>query len=135
MVRKLNSKVVKFIFFFFLITHIFSFGQTHSSLLTLDRIYSDEFQLDYFGQARWIDEGRAYTTLEYSAEFRGTKDIVSYQTESGDRTVLLKAEQLIPEGDKFPLSISNYIWSNDKSQLFVDKEFEKHSNLGNLKFN
>ena len=79
MVRKLNSKAFQFSFFIFFIFQINSFAQTDSSLLTLDRIYSDEFQLDYFGQARWIDEGKAYTTLEYSEEFRGAKDIVSYR--------------------------------------------------------
>ena len=118
MVRKLTSKVLQFAIFLFLI-QASSFAQTDSSLLTLDRIYSDEFQLDYFGQARWIDEGRAYTTLENSALYRGAKDIVSYQTESGEREVLLDAKQLIPEGQKSPLSISNYIWSNDKNQLLI----------------
>ena len=119
MVRKLNTQVLQLTFLLFTLFQIQSVSQTDSSLLTLDRIYSGEFQLNYFGQARWIDEGRAYTTLEYSEEFKDARDIVSYQTETGEREVLLDAKQLIPEGQDTPLKISNYIWSNDKNLLLI----------------
>ncbi len=104
---------------FCLFISINSFSQTDTSLLTLDRIFSGEFRLDYFGQARWIDDGKAYTTLEYSEEYRGAQDIVSYRAKTGERTVLLKAEQLISENEKSPLEISDYFWSNDKTRLLI----------------
>ncbi len=119
MVREPNTPFLPFTFFLFLIFQINVFAQTDSSLLTLDRIYSNEFQLDYFGQARWIDNGIAYTTLEYSKVFKGARDIVSYQTKSGEREVLLSAKQLIPEGEDSPMAISNYIWSSDKNLLLI----------------
>ena len=97
---------------------------TDSSMLTLDRIYKNrEFSMDYFSQARWIDEGQSYTRVERSEE-KG-RDIVAYETVSGERSVLIAANQLIPEGRKAPLSISNYIWSKDKRKLLIFTNTER----------
>lgn len=88
--------------------------------LSIDRIYnSQDFQMDYFGQARWMEEGTYYSTLEKSEKYKRGRDIVSYETKTGVRKVLVSADQLIPTGEKRPLSISNYIWSNDKKQLMI----------------
>lgn len=96
------------------------FTQTNQELLTIDRIYqANEFQMEHFGPARWIENGKAYTTLESSESHPGYRDIISYETESGNRKMLVGAAQLIPDGKEQPLSISNYIWSNDKQKLLI----------------
>ena len=90
------------------------------SKLTLDRIFTDyEFRSDWFGPSRWIDEGEGYTTLESSSSHKGYKDIIRYETASGNREVLVGAKDLIPNGADNPLYIENYEWSNDKSKLLV----------------
>ncbi len=49
------------------VAHVYA-QQTDPSVLTLNRIFSSrEFRSESFGPARWIEDGRAYTTLEPSA--------------------------------------------------------------------
>ncbi len=89
------------------------------SVLTLERIFSgDEFRLKRFGPARWLEDGRGYTTLEAPASGAGT-DIVRYETGSGERSVLVPAESLVPPGASGPLSIDDYAWSGDMRRLLI----------------
>ncbi|UZR98139.1 S9 family peptidase [Chondrinema litorale] len=91
---------------------------TDPSMLDLNRIFSQyEFYPDYFGPARWIDEGDGYTTIERSEN--GGQDIVRYETKTGEKEILIAATDLIPEGAQQPLSIANYDWSDDKSKLLI----------------
>ncbi|HEY2461467.1 MAG TPA: S9 family peptidase [Candidatus Acidoferrum sp.] len=86
----------------------------------LRRIFAtDDFDEKRFGPARWLDGGDAYTTVEKSAEFPKARDIVRYAAATGERTLLVKASQLVPAGAKDPLAIQNYAWSADKSLLLV----------------
>ena len=90
-----------------------------SSRLTLERINSSgEFAGESFGPARWIENGRAYTTLE-PAENGSGQDIVGYDTERGTREVLISAALLTPKGDSVALEIEDYEWSPDRSSLLV----------------
>ncbi len=90
-----------------------------TSLLTVDRIYSSgEFAGENFGPARWIENGRAYTTLERAGDGEG-QDIVRYDTERGQREVLVPATLLTPAGDTTALDIEDYDWSADHSRLLV----------------
>jgi dipeptidyl-peptidase 4 len=92
------------------------------------------YTLTPFGPARWLDGGRAYTTLEPSPEAkdpheakdamnaRGAKtpkDIVAYDTASGRREVLVPSSRLVPAGGSAPLTIEDYDWSSDRSRLLV----------------
>lgn len=96
------------------------FGQTNDSQLSIERIYSDKaFTPERFGPARWIENGAAYTTLEPSSNYPGAKDIIKYVTTSGHRSVLISANDLIPEGEKSALNIANYSWSHDKNSLLI----------------
>ncbi len=94
--------------------------QAQTDQLTLDRIFnSNDFQEEQFGPARWIEDGQAYTTLEYSQEYPGSLEIVRYQTVSGDRSLLVESIQLIPEGWNNPLVIEDYQWSNQHRKLLI----------------
>ena len=45
---------------------------TNAAAVTLDRIYgSADFRGDFFGQARWLEGGTFYTTLEPSEAVTG----------------------------------------------------------------
>src|SRR5271168_3520013 len=86
----------------------------------LHRMYaSEDFEVKYFGPARWLDDGAFYTTVEPSSAVKDAQDIVSYQTATGKREVLVSAAKLIPAGDKVPLAFENYAWSKDKSRLLL----------------
>jgi len=90
------------------------------SQLSLERIFTNrEFQPDRFGRSRWIDSGDGYTTLEASTRHPQYSDIVRYETESGNKEVIVGAASLIPKGGEDPLRIENYEWSDDKSNLLI----------------
>ncbi len=93
--------------------------QTDSSRLTVSRIYgSSEFNPQSFGPARWLEGGKAYTTLEKPDSGKG-KDLVRYESATGARTVLVPAARLVPAGDSVPLEVQGYQWSPDRSRLLV----------------
>ena len=85
----------------------------------LQRIFKEEaFKARTFGPTRWLDGGSGYTTLEDAADGRG-KDIVRYDTASGDRRVVVAAASLVPAEAGPPLSIDDYAWSDDGTRLLV----------------
>ncbi len=94
-----------------------SFAQTKK--LTLEDIYTNGvYRSKGVGQIRWMKDNKGYSTLENNVDAKGN-DIVVYDAASGARNILVNAKQLIPTGANKPLSIDNYIWSNDNSKLLV----------------
>lgn len=88
--------------------------------ITLKALYGDqEYRVERFGPARWLDGGSGYTIVEASKEFTEARDIIQYDTESGKRRVLVSAKTLIPEGAEKPLKIEDYHWSDDKKKLLI----------------
>ncbi|MDP2469498.1 MAG: DPP IV N-terminal domain-containing protein [Candidatus Palauibacterales bacterium] len=88
--------------------------------VTLDRLYgSSDFRGDFFGQARWLDGGTFYTTIEPSDAVAGGRDLVRYETEAGVRTILVSASLLMPEGRERAMPIQGYEWSPDGKKLLV----------------
>lgn len=89
-------------------------------ILTVERIFAGrEFAAERFGPARWMTDGGSYTTLEPSAEAKGSRDLVLYRTESGKREILVSAAKLVPDGAPGPLAIEDYAWSPDGRVLIV----------------
>lgn len=90
-----------------------------ASVLTVERIYaSADFSSDFFGPARWMEDGSGYTTVEVSRTVRGL-DIVKYAPATGRREVLVPATRLIPRGATEPLIAEDYHWSADGSKLLI----------------
>ncbi|HSM08188.1 MAG TPA: DPP IV N-terminal domain-containing protein, partial [Gemmatimonadota bacterium] len=92
--------------------------------VTLERLFSDDFQGEFLGATRWLDGGSAYTTLE-AAEGDGENggnrglELIRYETSSGDRDVLVSAAELTPEGRERPLRVQGYDWSADGDRLLI----------------
>ncbi|MGA8267039.1 MAG: DPP IV N-terminal domain-containing protein, partial [Candidatus Acidiferrales bacterium] len=78
-----------------------------------------EFSAKFFGPARWLNGGEAYTTVEASPIAKTARDLVRYDTATGRREVLVSASDLIPAGAKEPLAIDDYDWSPDLKRLLV----------------
>jgi dipeptidyl-peptidase-4 len=88
--------------------------------LSLERIFnSRDFVAESFGPARWMRDGRSYTTVEDSEAVKGGRDIVLYQAASGKKEVLVPATKLIPAGASEPLRIEDYDWSPDGKMMIV----------------
>jgi len=87
--------------------------------LALADIYKNgTYSAKRYGPVRWMKDNNGYSTLERNSELGGV-DIVRYEAESGERSVLVSADRLIPQGGTKPLSISNYEWSADNAKLLV----------------
>jgi len=104
----------------FLLLPCLTAAQKTQNVLTLERIFKEqEFKLKRFGPAVWLKDGSGYTTLEASDDFPLAREIIKYNPETGKRSVLVDARQLIPEGTQNPLLISGYHWSADGKKLLV----------------
>ena len=91
-----------------------------ASLITLDRIYkTKEFTSKRFVTTEWHEQGKGYTTLESSETMADVKDLVRYDLETGERRILVAAENLIPDGKTLPLEIKAYSWSPDGGKLLI----------------
>jgi dipeptidyl-peptidase-4 len=114
--EKSFSKLLILICFFSVCT---AYSQQQQASLTLEDIYVNQtYRQKNFGPVRWMKDNQGYSTLEANQESGGT-DIVRYEAQSGKRTVLVSAKQLIPPGQSKPLGIANYEWSADDSKLLL----------------
>jgi dipeptidyl-peptidase 4 len=96
-------------------------AQTSPALTTeLERIFaSKEYEAQTIAQPAWIDGGARYAALEPSASAAGARDIVEYDSATGQRAVVVAASTLTPAGAASPLSIDGYAWSADRARLLV----------------
>ncbi len=114
------NKSILFVVIIFACSFLNTANAQDTGLLTLDRIYnSNEFRQEGLPQVRWVDGGEAYTSLERSTSIQGGRDIIRHETKSGNKEVLVSASSLVPKGESKPLSISNYIWSSDRTYLMI----------------
>ncbi len=104
----------------FLITICFAGSlAAQSKKLILEDIYTNGlYRSKGIGQLRWMKDNKSYSKLEYNTTAKGY-DIVRYNVESGTKSVLVNASQLLPPGATKPLDIDDYIWSEDNSRLLI----------------
>ncbi len=94
--------------------------QEDPSLLSIDRIFNSmEFMMDRVMPIRWIEDGNAYTTFERSETVKFGRNIVRYESFSGEKSILVGAEKFIPEGEENPLSFDDLTWSGDREKLLL----------------
>lgn len=92
---------------------------TGVSQLTTEKIFaSGTFSIDRPAPTRWLEDGSGYTTLEQSNSADG-HDIVRYHPETNERTVLVSAKQLTPQGKSKALDIADYVWSDDGEKVLI----------------
>jgi dipeptidyl-peptidase-4 len=90
-----------------------------SATVTLERIFeSDFFDPDPVAPTRWTPDGGAYFSYQRQAGARGP-DLVRVNPETGEQTVLVRSEQLVPAGDSLPLRMANFQFSRDGRKLLL----------------
>jgi len=90
-----------------------------SSTVTLDRIFnSDFFQTDRVPPIRWTPDGQAYYSYDRRPDAKGP-DLVRVNPVTGERTVLVRSEQLIPPGDSVPLRAQSFSFSVDGRKILL----------------
>lgn len=107
------------IFFFFLLQFMFISAQETdtSKLLDIDRIYSDEFTLDYERNIQWIENGNAYVIIEKSSLVEGADQLVRYESKSQQRSIYVPSEKL--KTDKGYLEVEGFSLSPDGTKVLV----------------
>ncbi|PUZ30078.1 S9 family peptidase [Chitinophaga costaii] len=85
--------------------------------LTLEDIYnSGIYNQKGFGPVRWLNTNDGYSALEKSA---AGNEIVKYEAATGQRIVLVAAQQLTPAGWQHPLEVASYAWSADNRKMLL----------------
>ena len=86
--------------------------------LDLRSLHDGTYSSRGIGRIRWLADGSGYSTLE-AREAGPGRDIVRNDPATGERTILVSADRLIPKGANRPLEISDYAWSTDGERLLV----------------
>lgn len=87
--------------------------------LTLEDIYKNrKYGTQGYGSVRWLKDNKGYSTIEMNSA-KGGPDIVRYDAQTGEKSVLISSDQLIPDGRTQPLNIADYVWSADNTKLLI----------------
>ena len=97
--------------------------QTDESLLTLDSIFT--YRTKSLGPVQWQQDGSGYLALEPSASKKEFLDIVRYDAVSGERTIKVPAEKLIPAGASAPLPVEEFVLTPDEQKLLIFTNSER----------
>ncbi len=115
---KKKTKILGLAIIFFLCFPLLA-QEEDASLLTLDKIFSEEFEAKSLGDVVWLDDGSRYTMLKPSESLKSSQDIVQYDPETGKKEVLVPGWRLIPPGKSSPIKIDRYSWSKNESRLLL----------------
>jgi dipeptidyl-peptidase-4 len=88
-----------------------------SSILSIDRMVSGEFNQDYERTIQWIENGEAYVTIEKSDKLSNADELVHYNSATQNRTLFVSAEALLSEG--VSLSIESFTLSPDGTKVLI----------------
>ncbi|HKC66630.1 MAG TPA: DPP IV N-terminal domain-containing protein, partial [Bacteroidia bacterium] len=88
--------------------------------ITLEDIWRDKvFRPAYFAGFNSMNDGLHYTQLDEN------KDLAKYELSTGKKIeVLVKANELIPEGRTTAIKIEDYSFSDDETKLMLKNDFE-----------
>lgn len=117
--KRITKTVVVLAAVVFSLSAFSCYAQEKNASLTLEDIYKNgTYAQKSYGPVRWMKDNAGYSTLEANQSVGG-KDIIRYDAASGERKVLVSAQSLIPAGEKQPLVIADYTWSNDNTKLLI----------------
>ncbi len=86
----------------------------------IDRIFAGrEYDAPWFGPARWLPDGAAYTIVEHSVEQGGAPEIVRYDARTGARSVVVPGSSFDPKGGTAPSDVADYSWSADGRRMLL----------------
>ncbi|HEU5458969.1 MAG TPA: DPP IV N-terminal domain-containing protein, partial [Pyrinomonadaceae bacterium] len=91
--------------------------QTDPTLLTVDSLFT--YRTRPLGPVQWQTDGTGYFALEPAPNRKGSVDIVRYDVSTGDRTVKVSAEKLIPSGATNPLAVEEFSMTADEQKLLI----------------
>ena len=90
--------------------------QTDPSTLTLDSVFT--YQARYPNSLQWEAGGKGYLVLESSGK-GDAQDIVRYDAATGQRSILVAVDKLVPAGANEPLVVESFDISPDAKKLLL----------------
>ncbi|PYP89312.1 MAG: S9 family peptidase [Blastocatellia bacterium AA13] len=90
--------------------------QAVNGLITLETLST--FGARSLGEVQWQDDGSGYFMLEPSAK-QGLSDITRYDASTGQKTILVSADKLTPQGASSPISIEQFDFSQNGQKLLI----------------
>ena len=123
--QPLRKKVFALILFLFCVTAVHSHqtqAQTDPSTLTLDSIFTYRAQSP--NSLQWEAGGKGYLVLEPSGKGEA-QDIVRYEASTGQKTILVPVDKLVPAGATAPLVVESFDISPDAKKLLLFTNTER----------
>jgi len=112
----MNIRIIIPLFFYAIGLLAYS-ASAQGKRLTLEDVYQNNIYTPKgYGPVRWMKDNKGYSTLENSPN---GNEIVRYEVNSGERKILISANQLRLPGKGKALPISDYAWSNDNDKLLL----------------
>ncbi|HEU4509322.1 MAG TPA: S9 family peptidase [Pyrinomonadaceae bacterium] len=103
--------------FLLLILPVYAQHTDPQSLLTVDSIFT--YRTRPLGPVQWQADGSGYLALEPSQTKRGSVDIVRYDVNTGERSIKVAAEKLIPTGAQSPLEVEEFSMTADGQKMLI----------------
>lgn len=111
-------RILKFLILMVLVSNAIAQETKTKSKLSLQRIFnSTDFRSEGFGPYKWLGGGEFYTTVEYNAA--GHSELILYDSETGERQILVSDEALKEPGSGRYIDIHDYYWSTDEKKLLI----------------
>ena len=90
---------------------------TDGVLLSVETL--SNYRTKPLGPVRWQSDSSGYFALEPSTTKKGSTDLVRYASATGERTVFVAAEKLIPAGQTNPLTVEEFDFSDDGQKVLI----------------
>ena len=91
--------------------------RTDPSLLTLDNVFT--FRADFLDAFQWEADGKGYLVLEPVGPEDGPRNVIRYDATTGQKTILVAADKLIPPGASTPLVVEDFDLSPDAQKVLL----------------
>ncbi|MEW6211252.1 MAG: DPP IV N-terminal domain-containing protein [Acidobacteriota bacterium] len=91
--------------------------QTDSGLLTLDTVLT--YRAQSLNAVQWQSDGSGYLALEPTPGKKDALDLARYDAVTGQRSILVSSEKLIPRGASSPIVIEQFEFSEDGEKLLI----------------
>lgn len=93
-----------------------SYAQTDPTTLTLENVFT--FRAKSLNALKWQADGKGYLVLEDSGK-GDAQDIVRYDIATGERSILVGTDKLVPAGASTPLVVEEFDVSPDARKLLL----------------
>ena len=90
------------------------------SQITIERLTDNSLSAKSIGRVKWLYERPVYTVIERTDEdFKGRREVVSYDAKTGERKVMIPAWRLILPGYSSPINVEGYSFTNNDSHALI----------------